>query len=569
MPATKRKSKPSRAPHGLSQYNAKRNLEISGEPAGRSAKALAGVVRRFVIQKHDATRLHYDFRLEMDGVYRSWAVPKGLPTSPGDRALAVEVEDHPVEYGNFEGVIPAGNYGAGTVMLWDRGHYTVAGVSAEEAYREGKIHLALAGEKCLGEWTLVRMHPRNGDKHTNWLIIKNKSPQHGAMRAADCDLSVLSGRSLDEIAGGKTGRRSRRAQPPRRGKSSPALRTPRRNAASERRNSRVSGSANRRFKIAPAKFIPPMKALSVDAVPAGDWRLEIKLDGYRAVAVINGGEIELWSRNHKPLADDYPEIVEALASIRCSNAVIDGEIVALDAQGHSRFQLLQNRGSGARPPIVYYVFDLLHHDGRSLLDTPIEERQMALEVLVGKKSGVVRVSPVFDTTPASLLAEARKKGLEGIIAKAPGSLYEPDRRSGAWLKCKIHGEQEFVIGGFTPPKNSRPHFGAILVGYYEGDRLIYAGKVGSGFNSAKLSALHREFLKRRIEHCPFANLPAARKPRFGLGMTASAMKEVTWIKPELVAQIQFTEWTAEGSLRHPVFLGLREDKRPEEVVREG
>jgi bifunctional non-homologous end joining protein LigD len=311
-----------------------------------------------------------------------------------------------------------------------------------------------------------------------------------------------------------------------------------------------------------------MKALSVDTVPAGRWRLEVKLDGYRAEAVINAGDVQLWSRNYKPLTSDYPEVVAALEALRCRNAVIDGEIVALDAEGRSRFQLLQGRSlPGTRPPIVYYVFDLLHLDGKSLLDWPIEERQQALEQLVGKKSSVIRFSPVFEMKPTALLEAVRKQGLEGIIAKVPGSRYEPDQRSGTWLKCKIHGEQEFVIGGFTPPKNSRPYFGAILVGYYEKGKLLYAGKVGSGYNHALLKSLYAEFQKRRIADCPFANLPT-RRPRFGAGMTAGAMREVTWIAPELVAQVRFTEWTDDGMLRHPVFLGLRRDKAARDVVRE-
>jgi bifunctional non-homologous end joining protein LigD len=318
-----------------------------------------------------------------------------------------------------------------------------------------------------------------------------------------------------------------------------------------------------------ARFIPPMKARSVDVVPEGRWRLEVKLDGYRAIAVLNEGAVELWSRNHKPLTADYPEITSALNKLRCSDAVIDGEIVALDAEGRSRFQLLQGRSlTGRRPPIVYYVFDLLHHDGQSLLAIPIEQRQKELESLIGKGSGQIRVSPVFDMKPAELLAAVGKQGLEGIIAKQPGSLYEPDRRSGAWLKCKVHGEQEFVIGGFTPPKNSRPHFGAILVGYYEGKELKYAGKVGSGFDHARLKSLHDQFKRRAVEKCPFADLPMARRSRFGSGMTARVMREVTWLKPELVAQVRFTEWTVDGSLRHPVFLGLRDDKTAKDVVRE-
>ncbi len=562
--STKRKSKPpprAGVRSRLSRYTAKRNLEISGEPGGGTVAPQVGAVRRFVIQKHDATRLHYDFRLEMDGVYRSWAVPKGLPAEPGARSLAVEVEDHPLEYGSFEGVIPSGNYGAGMVMLWDRGHYTVSGVAPEVAYKQGKIHLALAGQKSVGEWTLVRMHPRPGDKHTNWLLIKNNAPEHRApVVGAARDLSVVSGRSLDEIASGEpaaAAKRAARATPPK--KSGARVSRP-----AAQKNERAPRAAT----LAPAAFIPPMKALSVDEVPKGKWRLEIKLDGYRAVAVINDGEIDLWSRNHKPLTADYPEVVAALRKIPCRNAVIDGEIVALDDQGRSRFQLLQNRGANSRPPLVYYVFDLLHHDGRSLVQAPIEERQMALEVLVGKGSDALRFSPVFEMAPEKLLAEVRKQSLEGIIAKAPASPYEPDRRSGLWLKCKVHGEQEFVIGGFTPPKNSRPHFGALLVGYYERGQLMYAGKVGSGFNTARLGSLHAEFMKRRTDECPFANLPSPKRSRFGGGMTKSMMKAVTWIKPELVAQIRFTEWTEEGSLRHPVFLGLRDDKKAKDVVRE-
>jgi bifunctional non-homologous end joining protein LigD len=504
-----------------------------------------GTVRRYVIQKHDATRLHYDFRLEMEGVYRSWAVPKGLPTKAGERALAVEVEDHPLAYGNFEGTIPEGNYGAGTVMLWDRGNYTVSSVEPEKAYREGKIHLALAGEKCMGEWTLVRMRPRAGDKHNNWLIIKNSGPVHKApLTGAARESSVLSGRTMEEIEGGGANRKS----PPRQRATSS------RSARKKKVPAKRSGAAAKVSAVEPAKFIPPMKAVSVDYVPAGKWRLEIKLDGYRAIAVINGGEIELWSRNHKPLTDDYPEVVEALRAVRCATAVIDGEIVALDEKGHSRFQLLQQRGMMRRPPIVYYVFDLLHHDGRSLLRTPIEERQMALEVLVGKRSRTLRFSPVFDAEPKALLEAVRQQGLEGIIAKQPGSLYEPDRRAGTWLKCKVHGEQEFVIGGFSPPKKSRPYFGAILVGYYRAKELVYCGKVGTGFDHAMLASLHAEFKQRESATSAFVNPPRE--------------KGVVWIKPELVAQVRFAEWTHDGVLRQPVFLGLRKDKPAKEVVRE-
>ena len=253
----------------------------------------------------------------------------------------------------------------------------------------------------------------------------------------------------------------------------------------------------------------------------------------------------------------------------CTDAVIDGEIVALDAHGRSRFQLLQGRGvAAARPAVVYYVFDLLHLDGESWLRRPLEERQARLAALVGGKPGAVRCSPVFEVAPEVLLRRVREQGLEGIIAKRPGSIYEPDARSGAWLKCKVHGEQEFVIGGFSPPRNSRPFIGAILVGYYQGDDFIYAGKVGSGFDHARLASLHRELMRRKRATSPFANLPLGHRSRFGATMNRAAMREITWVKPELVCQVRFAEWTLEGLLRQPVFLGLREDKPPREVVRE-
>lgn len=318
-----------------------------------------------------------------------------------------------------------------------------------------------------------------------------------------------------------------------------------------------------------AAYLTPMKALGIDHVPEGKWRCEIKFDGYRAVAVINDGEVKLWSRNHKPLDLAYPELREALARLKCRNAVLDGEIVALDEEGRSRFQLLQGRDLGERPPIAFYLFDVMHLDGKATTDLPLEERQRLLAKLLKKPKAPLQLSPWFDDVDAAeFLQAAREKGLEGIIAKRPGSLYEVGRRSGDWLKCKVHGEQEFVIGGFTPPQNSRPYFGAVLIGYYEKGKLLYAGKVGTGFNHRLLASLHAEFMKRTRETCPFENLPQARKPRFGNGMTRGEMKKVTWLEPELVAQVKFAEWTNDGILRQPVFLGLRADKTAKAVRRE-
>lgn len=331
---------------------------------------------------------------------------------------------------------------------------------------------------------------------------------------------------------------------------------------------RKTKSARRVHLGEPAHYVEPMKALGGGVISGDDWLLEIKYDGYRALGIKRGSEAELWSRNEKPLGGSYPEIADAMAKLKCESAVIDGEIVALDESGRPTFQLLQGREMGQeRPPIFYYVFDLLNLDGRSFLGEPIETRKEVLARLIRKAPEAIRLSPVFDETPDVLLAEVRKQGLEGIIGKRRGSLYEPGRRSGAWLKQRIAVDQEFVIGGYTPPQGGRTHFGALLVGFYEGDQLMYAGKVGTGFNGKLLASLHARFRKLKIERCPFANLPT-KKPRYGQGMTASAMREVTWLKPELVAQVKFSEWTRDAMLRQPVFLGLREDKRAREVVRE-
>lgn len=325
----------------------------------------------------------------------------------------------------------------------------------------------------------------------------------------------------------------------------------------------------RQLARAGAEFVSPMKALAVDGVPADgreNWLSEIKFDGYRAVTVLRRGEATIWSRNHKPL--HYPELLPELGRLRAKDAVLDGEVVALDAQGRSDFQSLQGRDLGERPPIVYYLFDLLHLDGKSLVALPFEERRRALEKVLPKSGRYVQLSPIFERDPAEVFAAARAQGLEGVILKRRGSVYESDRRSGAWLKLKNIHEQEFVIGGFTPPRNTRPHFGAILVGYYKGKSLLYAGKVGTGFDRALLGSLHARFLRNRAATCPFANLPLDHKSRFGQGMTPAVMRTVTWLRPRLVAQVKFAEWTQEGLLRQPVFLGLRTDKPPSAVRRE-
>jgi bifunctional non-homologous end joining protein LigD len=312
-----------------------------------------------------------------------------------------------------------------------------------------------------------------------------------------------------------------------------------------------------------------MKALGGTVLPSGVWHCEIKFDGYRCEAVINGGRVELWSRSRKSMTADFPQVVSELRKLNCRDAVIDGEIAGLDPKGRSRFQLLQNRGTaGPGPSIVYFVFDLMRLDGASLLARSLEERTHMLRSLVRRKGRHVQLSTGFRTEPSMLFAEARKNGLEGIIAKKPGSGYEPDRRSGAWLKFKVLAEQEFVIGGFTRPQNSRKYLGAILVGYYDKGRLRYAGKVGTGFDGGALEELHGRLMARQAAKCPFVDLPSLKKARFGTGMGLAEMRKVTWARPALVAQVKFAEWTEDGLLRQPVYLGLRRDKPARDVHRE-
>lgn len=313
------------------------------------------------------------------------------------------------------------------------------------------------------------------------------------------------------------------------------------------------------------KFIEPMKAQAVTAVPVGDWRLEVKFDGYRALAVLDHGVATLWSRNHKAWKDRFETVRAGVAALPCHDAILDGEIVALDAEGRSSFQQLQNALDTDAPdagPLKYYLFDLLRLDGVDLTREPIEKRQAALARLLKKARDPLALSHVFtDQTPADLLAAVRERGLEGIIAKAPGSLYESGRRSGQWLKCRLVREQEFVIGGLTPPQGSRTHFGALLVGTYDHDgRLIYAGKVGTGFNDRTLRDLDRRLRALERKTCPFDNLPVEGRSRYGQTINAAAMREITWVTPKLVAQVKFAEWTQDGRLRQPAFLGLRTDK---------
>ncbi len=521
----------------LKEYIRKRNFGKTAEP---SAKLGRKSQHRFVIQKHDASRLHYDFRLEMDGTLKSWACPKGLPYAHGEKHLAVEVEDHPIAYEDFEGTIPQGQYGGGTVMVWDRGTYEP--LTPLKGLARGKLHFVLKGKKLKGEWYLVRF--KREDKQ--WLIIKGGESMKPITKKAE-DTSALSGHTMKQLAQGDRVWQSKDTAP-----------------------KHIGRKKARELKPAPLPaFVEPMKAKLAATAPAGDWIYEIKFDGWRALALKGGSQSRLLSRNEKDFGAKFPEVMESIAKLKVQNAILDGEIVALDDKGRSSFQLLQAYDIGQeRPPIYFYVFDILQLDGKDLTGLPLEKRKAVLGKLLKKPPGVIRNSSSLGNDADSLLAQAREIGLEGLIGKKEGSLYEIGRRSGAWIKLKLHREQEFVIGGYTEPEGSRLHFGALIVGYYKGKTLTFAGKVGTGFNAKLLRSLHTQFRKIAQDECPFANLPVARSGKWGQGITKSEMRSCHWLKPTMVAQIKFSEWTTDAQLRQPVFLGLREDKSAHEVVRE-
>ena len=568
---------------GLAEYKAKRDFRKTAEPKG--GKPLPKAVRgasRFVIQKHDARRLHYDFRLQMEGVLKSWAVPKGLPWKKAEKHLAVEVEDHPIEYEDFEGIIPEGNYGGGTVMVWDRGTYYVYGEQPVKSLQEGKLHLVLDGKKARGEWTLVRIRGRDNEKN-QWLILKTGANAKPISKKLE-DKSVKTGRTMKQIAQDrdaewKSNREEKdassastlkaRIKAAVAGRDRPARRRITPDDPHGRPGPAVVGSQPD-LPTAKARFIDPMKPRLVEKPPtAGDWIYELKFDGIRLIAVRSGKKVSLLSRNKNELTGRFPEIVEAVKSLPARECVIDGEVVALDEEGRSSFQLLQAREmEGRKSPVYFYAFDLLQLDGKSLIGLPLEARKNVLEKLCADAGDPIRYSGVIGGDAKALLDEVKHRGLEGIVGKQRTSVYEPGRRSGAWIKLKCANKQEFVIGGYTPPQGSRKHFGAILVGYYENKRLVFAGKVGTGFTTEWLLVLHKKFRAEERSDCPFVDLPSKQNGQWVQGITPSMMRKMHWVKPVFVCEIKFAEWTRDGKLRAPVFLGLREDKKASDVVRD-
>jgi bifunctional non-homologous end joining protein LigD len=561
---------------GLVEYKRKRDFGKTAEPKGGKPlpKAVKGA-SRFVIQKHDASRLHYDFRLEMDGVLKSWAVPKGLPWKQSEKHLAVEVEDHPVEYATFEGMIPKGQYGGGTVMLWDQGNYYVYGEQPLRAWREGRLHLVLDGKKAKGEWALIRI--RSNQEKNQWLLIKATSSAKPIAKKID-DQSVKSGRSMKQIAQAQDAEwESNRPGNARDsfkariqsivGKTAASVKS--KSSSRTKPTSGVDDLVSKLPKVKP-RFIEPMKPRLLETPPTGgDWIYELKFDGIRAIAIKNGSKVNMMSRNENELRSRFSEIADAVKKLPIQECVIDGEVVALDEKGRSSFQLLQaHEMEGHKSPICFYVFDLLQLEGRSLVKLPLAQRKEILRQICESAGDPIRFSGEIGSDASRLLAEVKRRGLEGIVGKQRNSAYEPGRRSGEWIKLKCVNEQEFVIGGYTPPGGSRKYFGAILVGYYENNRLAFAGNVGSGFTTKSLSTLYKQFRREERNGCPFADLPSKQGGQWTQGITPSMMRKMHWVNPVFVAQIKFAEWTRDNKLRQPVFLGLREDKNPREVTRE-
>ncbi|MDQ2919131.1 MAG: non-homologous end-joining DNA ligase, partial [Verrucomicrobiota bacterium] len=525
----------------LREYRAKRDPTQTSEPmpAARSNESKRGEPHRFVIQKHAASHLHYDWRLEMQGVLRSWAVPKGPPTQLKEARLAMHVEDHPLDYEKFEGTIPPGNYGAGTVMVWDYGVYQDITGNDAAAFHAGKMHIVMSGQKLKGEWILVK--DKREPESNRWLLIKAGESMKAISAKLD-DTSAISQRSMAQIA-----------------KANDAQWQSNRPAANARRSLRLTSR-----NPAKPKFIEPMRCKPVTTLPnESNWTFEIKFDGYRCLALKANNEVKLFSRKENVLNARFPNVVAALAKLP-GDFMIDGEIVALDQQGRPSFQLLQNN-SGRSFDVFYYAFDLLNRNGEEFLRASIEERRALLDELMPAPNDPLRRSPLLDAPAGQVLEAVRKMGLEGVIGKRNGSHYEPGERSGAWIKQVTNAGQEFVIGGYVPGSRA---FDSLLVGVYEKKRLMFVAKVKDGFVLRQRDEIFSRFKTLRSEECPFANLPEKKGARRGDPITADKMKDCRWLKPKLVCRLSFVEWTETGNLRHATFVAMRDDKKPHAVVRE-
>lgn len=530
----------SKTPKALVEYRRKRDFTKTSEPPPSASQASRrGGSLLFVIQKHAASRLHYDLRLEMDGTLKSWAVPKGPPYDLHEKRLAMAVEDHPMDYAKFEGVIPKGEYGGGTVMVWDIGTYDLV----DGNYWQGKLHVLFHGKKLNGEWILVKGKDRDG-KDNAWLLIKGGAPMKRLSQKQD-DSSALTGRSMEEIA-----------------KAKDAVWHSNRDNVENSAAQDASTVDLESLPKAKVKFIEPMLARPVAELPKAtdDWLYEVKLDGYRCLAGNDSRGATLWSRRGNVFSNDFPAIARACENLP-AGTLLDGEVVALDERGRASFNLLQHRRSKASA-IRLYAFDLILYQGRSLVSLKLTERRTLLTEALAFLEPSVRLSESFEAEPDELLRGAKELGFEGIVAKRKNSLYEPGKRAGSWVKYKLNHADEFVIGGYTP---GTP-FDALIVGFYHENKLYFAAKVRNGF----VPRVRRETFKKlkplETTECPFVNLPEKKRTQWAL--TREEMKNCRWVRPELVAQIEFTEWTPDGHLRQAAFSGMRDDKNAHDVVRE-
>lgn len=542
----------------LETYHAKRDFSRTREPKGRApARGKAG--HSFVIQKHAATRLHYDFRLEMHGVLKSWAVTRGPSLFAGDRRLAVHVEDHPLEYGGFEGTIPKGEYGGGEVIVWDNGTWTPIG-DADKGYKKGHLEFELEGAKLRGRWHLIRMHGKSREKRENWLLIKGDDEE--ARSEDDPDIleqypeSVLSGRRIEELKGEEPGWSSKTGPIKKRRKTAAEAKL---GSGEPSPASDVDAGKHKKARRADLpEFIEPQLATLTDKPPVGSrWIHEIKFDGYRLQVRIDNGQVRLTTRGGLDWTERFGEIVtDAFAALPVEQALIDCELVVENASGSSDFSALQAALSEGRTDrFILYVFDLLHLDGYDLTAVPLRERKEMLRGLTGS-GGIVRYSDDFEDKGALVLEHACRLSLEGIVSKLSDAPYRSGR-SKDWLKSKCSARQEFVIAGYVPSTAAANAIGSLVMGVYDGDELHHVGRVGTGYSAIMARDLFKTLKAMRIDRSPFSER-----------LSSDAARGAVFVEPKLVAEVEFRAWTADGNLRHAAFRGLREDKVAKDVTRE-